>query len=201
MMMSRSARIAAFVAVLVWAVPAAAEDARAVMQQTVDQVLAVLKDENLSHADRLRRIEEVAESRFDFERMSKLVLARNRKKLTAEQQAEFLVEFKKHLTLTYGRRLREFSNETIEVDDTRTESNGDVTVKTVVRGGAAAEGVLINYRMRARDESWYVIDVIIEGVSLISNFRSQVQEIVSAKGASQLIETLREKNEKESQEG
>jgi phospholipid transport system substrate-binding protein len=54
--------------------------------------------------------------------------------------------------------------------------------------------------MRARDDSWYVIDVIIEGVSLISNFRSQVQEIVSANGPSRLIEILREKNEKEAQQ-
>ena len=60
-MMSRPIRIAAFVAVFLGAAPAAAEDARAVMEQTVDQVLAVLNDESLSHEDKLRRIEEVAE--------------------------------------------------------------------------------------------------------------------------------------------
>jgi phospholipid transport system substrate-binding protein len=170
------------------------------MEKTVDQVLAVLRDGALSPEQKLDRITEVAEARFDFERMSKLVLARNRRKLTPEQQAEFVVEFKRHLTVTYGRRLREFSDETIEVTETREESNGDVTVKTLVTGGAAADGVKIDYRMRARDETWYAIDVIIEGVSLISNFRSQVQEIVSAKGADQLIQILREKNDKEAQQ-
>ena len=198
-MMSKLARLSAFVALLVWAPPVAAEDARTVMKQSIDQVLAALREPGLSHEERLRRVEKVAEARFDFKRMSKLVLARNRKKLSAEQQDEFLVEFQKHLTMTYGRRLGEFSNETIEMGDARTESNGDVTVKTIVRGGAA-DGVLIDYRMRARDDSWYVIDVIIEGISLISNFRSQVQEIVSTKGANQLIDVLREKNEKEEQE-
>ncbi len=198
-MMSKLARLSAFVALLVWAPPVAAEDARTVMKQSIDQVLAALREPGLSHEERLRRVEKVAEARFDFKRMSKLVLARNRKKLSAEQQDEFLVEFQKHLTMTYGRRLGEFSNETIEMGDTRTESNGDVTVKTIVLGGAA-DGVLIDYRMRARDDSWYVIDVIIEGISLISNFRSQVQEIVSTKGADQLIDILREKNEKEAQE-
>ena len=51
--------------------------------------------------------------------------------------------------------------------------------------------------MRKRDGKWYAIDVVVEGVSLISNFRSQVQEILNNKGADRLIETLREKNAKE----
>jgi phospholipid transport system substrate-binding protein len=57
--------------------------------------------------------------------------------------------------------------------------------------------VALDYRLRERDADWKVIDVIIEGVSLVSNFRSQVQEIVTEKGADQLIEMLREKNSKE----
>jgi phospholipid transport system substrate-binding protein len=186
---------------LTWTAYASVPEARAVIEETVEQVLAVLRDGTLSHEDKLNRIREVAESRFDFERMSKLVLSKNRRKLTPEQQAEFVVEFKRHLTVTYGRRLREFSEEKIEVVDARPETRGDVTVKTLVSGGAAADGVKIDYRMRARDDAWYVIDVIIEGVSLISNFRSQVQEIVSAKGADQLIQILREKNDKEAQDG
>jgi phospholipid transport system substrate-binding protein len=197
----RLARAAPLAFLLAWAAYAAAPDARAVMEETVDQVLAVLRDGTLSDENKLGRIRKIAESRFDFERMSKLVLARNRRKLTPEQQAEFVVEFKRHLTVTYGRRIGEFSNEQIEVVETRPETKGDVTVKTLVTGGAAADGVKIDYRMRMRDDSWYVIDVIIEGVSLISNFRSQVQEIVSAKGADQLIQILREKNDKEAQEG
>jgi phospholipid transport system substrate-binding protein len=70
-----------------------------------------------------------------------------------------------------------------------------------VRGGAAADGVEIDYRMRQREESWKVIDVVIVGVSMISNFRSQVKEIVHAEGADQLIEILREKNDQEAQQG
>jgi phospholipid transport system substrate-binding protein len=59
----------------------------------------------------------------------------------------------------------------------------------------------MNYRMRDRDGEWYAIDVVIEGVSMIANFRSQVQEIVSQRGADGLIEALREKNDRDSPQG
>jgi len=76
-----------------------------------------------------------------------------------------------------------------------------VTVKTRVVGGAAGDGVQIDYRMRAiNGGSWLIIDVIPAGVSLIQNFRSQVQEIVTQKGVDKLIQTLHEKNENAAKE-
>jgi phospholipid transport system substrate-binding protein len=187
-------------AVLLWTASVGADDPRAVVQETVDQAISILREETASREEKMNRIEELAGQRFGFHWMSRLVLARNWKKLSEPQRADFLVEFKKHLSLTYGRRLMEFSEEKIEIADARTESNNDVTVKTRIIGGAAgADGVTLDYRLRSREGPWLVIDVIIEGVSLVSNFRSQVQEIVSEKGPDQLIEILREKNAKEAQ--
>jgi phospholipid transport system substrate-binding protein len=60
--------------------------------------------------------------------------------------------------------------------------------------GGAADGARLDYRMRARDGEWKVIDVVIERISLISNFRSQIQEVVSSEGPERVIEILREKN-------
>ena len=57
--------------------------------------------------------------------------------------------------------------------------------------------MIVAYRMRNNDGKWRAIDVIVEGVSMIANFRSQIQEIVSSKGADQLIVTLREKNSRD----
>ena len=80
--------------------------------------------------------------------------------------------------------------------EARLEPNKDVTVKTRVVGGAAGDGVSIDYRLRATPQgAWLIIDVIPAGVSLIQNFRSQVQEIVTQKGVGKLIETLHEKNQ------
>ena len=167
--------------------------ARSTLSDTVDEVLGVLRDADGTDA-KLVRLEAITDRRFDFPRMTKLVLGRNRKKLSEEQQVEFQHEFKRHLTITYGNRIEGFAGEQIEIGEARLERNGDVTVKTKLVGGAA-DGLLVDYRMRESEGSWGIIDVVIEGVSLVQNFRAQIQDIVSSKGADQLIVELRTKNQ------
>ncbi len=168
------------------------ETARQTVARTIEQVMVVVRDTSAPTPERVERIERIADVRFDWDLMARLVLARNWSKLTPEQRREFQDEFRRHLRLTYGKRLEHYSGESIEVGDARAESNGDATVMTTVRGGRF-EGTKAAYRMRARDGKWLVIDVLIEGVSLISNFRAQIQEIVSSKGVEQLIQSLSEK--------
>ena len=168
--------------------------ARSALSETVDEVLELLREPDTDTDAKLVRLEEITDRRFDFSRMTKLVLGRNRKKLSEEQQVEFQHEFKRHLTITYGRRIEGFAEEQIEIGAARLERNGDVTVKTKVVGGSA-NGVLVDYRLRESEGSWGIIDVVIEGVSLVQNFRAQIQDIVSSKGADQLIVELRGKNE------
>ena len=174
---------------------AAVDGAKASLQITTNQVLAILNDKSLDQPSRLKKLEQVALDRFDFPRMTMLVLGKNRSQLSAEQQVEFQEEFKRHLSLTYGKQIEKYtSDEKIEIGDARAEPNKDVTVKTKIVGGAAGDGLRIDYRFRADGPDWKIIDVIPENVSLIGNFRSQVQEIVTQKGVGQLIQTLREKN-------
>jgi phospholipid transport system substrate-binding protein len=172
------------------------EEAKATLQSAVDETLSILNDKSLARDARLSRLENIALERFDFPKMTQLVLGKNRSQLNKQQQDEFMEEFKEHLSLTYGKQFDRYtSNEKIEIGDGRLESNKDVTVRMKITGGAApSEGVRIDYRMRHDTGKWLVIDVIPEGVSMVQNFRAQVQEIVTQKGVSQLIQTLREKN-------
>ncbi len=167
--------------------------AKAGLSLAIDEVLLVLRNSNSDTDGKLDRLQEITDRRFNFPRMSKLVLGRNRRKLSDEQQVEFEREFRRHLTATYGQRIESFAGEEIEIGAARLERNGEVTVKTKLVGGSA-DGILIDYRLREREGSWQITDVIIEGVSLVQNFRAQIQEIVSSKGADQLIVVLREKN-------
>lgn len=168
-------------------------DARAAVEAVTAEALAVLRDGELDLATKQLRMEKIAETHFNFDLITKLVLARNWRTLSEAQRAEFKTEFKRHLSATYGRRIDAYADEEVEVVDALEHSNGDVTVKTRIVGGAV-DGAAVDYRMRRNDEKWYAIDVIIEGVSMIANFRSQIQEIVSSRGADHLIESLREKN-------
>jgi phospholipid transport system substrate-binding protein len=157
-------------------------------------VIAVLRDGSIPRAEQRRRVEEVAYTKFDFSTISRLVLARNWRRLSSTQRAEFEEEFKRHLSLSYGKSLEEYTEQTVSIDSTRAERNGDVTVRTRILG-AAATPLAIDYRLRLRHGEWRMIDVIVEGVSLIQNFRTQTQEIISDVGPERLIEILREKNE------
>lgn len=172
----------------------AADTPTAVVQQLVDAVTAVLGDKGLTGDQKRHKIEEIGYARFDFTTISKLVLARNWRDLTPAQQTEFTTEFKHHLTVTYGRNVEAYNNERAVITGDRAESGNDWTVKSkIVRNGAA--DILVDYRLRKEPNGdWHIIDVIIEGVSLVANFRSQFQEIISNSSASKLIDVLREKN-------
>ena len=176
-------------------VRASEQEASMVVEQTSAEIVALLADKSLANGQRIEKITQIADQRFDLELMSGLILGRNRSKLSATQRDDFLHEFKRHLIVTYGDSLEKYSGEQIEISNARAEQNGDVTVKTKIVGGKAG-GVTVDYRLRAKSGPWRVIDVFIEGVSVVQNFRSQVQEIVSTRGADQLITILREKNDK-----
>jgi len=173
----------------------AAEGPTAVVQATADAVVAVLADKNLSVEQRRHKVEDIVYAHFDFETLSRLVLARNWKDLSPEQQKTFVEEFKRHLSVTYGKNVETYNNEKAVVTGDRAEAQNDWTVKTkVIRPNA--DDILMDYRLRKEGTDWRVIDVTIEGVSLVANFRAQFQEIISRDGVTKLIDLLREKNAK-----
>jgi phospholipid transport system substrate-binding protein len=180
------------------ALPAAAETSapRAVVEQTVAEALVVLKNRELSKRERRSQVQEIAYARFDFDTMSRLVLARNWNRFSAEQQAEFEREFKTFLAKSYGSRLDAYDQQEVEIVGEQAEPRGDVTIRTRILGGDF-EGVAIDYRLRSRDGAWRVIDVVIEGISLVANYRDQFKEVLSRGGPDQLLRELREKNAQE----
>jgi phospholipid transport system substrate-binding protein len=173
---------------------AAPEEAKAIVARTLDEVLGVLRNRELAADARRLEVERIAYARFDFATISRLVLARNWPNLSAAQQQDFITEFKRHLTLTYWKTLEDYRDEDVEVDGVRAEKNSDVTVRTTIPGERTAP-IRIDYRMRPADGSFVVIDVIIESVSLVQNFRAQTQEIVAKDGVDALIEKLRQRND------
>jgi len=180
---------------LALALPAAAapaDEARAAMEETVADVLAILRDDALPLQAKRDRIQKIAYDRFDFVTMSKLVLKRDWKKFDAAQQQEFVEEFKEHLSARYGENLGRYERESVQVTSHRAENNGDVTVMTVIRGGQY-DGTPVNYRLRNASE-WRVIDVVIENVSLVSSFRQQFADVLARSGPSGVLTKLKQRN-------
>jgi len=166
---------------------------RAIMEETAGKVVAILAQRDRSSEERVEAIKEIAYGIFDFQTMSKLVLARNWRKLDPEERVEFVEEFKRHLSRTYGSRLDRYNQEKVDVYGAQVEPRNDVTIKTRILGGEF-DGAEVAYRFRNREEQWRIIDVVIEGVSLVSNYRSQFAEVLSSGTIDDLLVRLRDKN-------
>jgi phospholipid transport system substrate-binding protein len=167
--------------------------ARTVISETVEEVLAVLRDKTVPTEDRIRSIEQIVYGRFDLYVMSRLVLARSWKRFSEEQKAEYVEEFKKYLTNSYGSRIERYDQQRVEIVGEREEARGDVVIQTKIVGGEF-EGALVDYRLRNQNGEWRVIDIVIEGISMVSNYRDQFKSIVSSGGPELLLEKLKEKN-------
>src|SRR5215472_12878000 len=170
----------------------AEQSPREVVQSTSDQVLAILADKGLSKEARRDKVKEIVLQNVDFDTLSRLVLARNWSQFSPQQQQEFEREFQGHLAATYGRRLDDYHNEKVAIVGDRKEPNGDWTVQTKILRGGGSNDILVDYRLRQSNGQWKMIDFIIEQVSLVANFRSQFQEIVSSGGPEHLLQVLRE---------
>ncbi|HEY2385631.1 MAG TPA: ABC transporter substrate-binding protein [Candidatus Binatia bacterium] len=168
---------------------------RATVQATTSQVIGVLANASLPTDEKRHRVEQIVYAQVDFETLSRLVLARNWSQLSEAQQKQFMEEFRQNLSATYGRNVESYKNEKVRIIDDHTEPRGDWTVRTkIVRNGS--DDINVDYRLRQIDGSWKIIDIIIENVSLVANFRSQFQEIMSNGGPGRLLQVLHEKNER-----
>jgi phospholipid transport system substrate-binding protein len=161
----------------------------------VDKVLDVLRDPSLKpeSAKKIKKdkIRAIAERMFDFTELSKRTLAQNWSKFTPEQQKEFINLYRSLLENTYSGRIMTYTDEKIlfTKEVSLTEKTAEVQ-STVIR---KTEEIPINYRVILKDGVWMVYDVVIEGVSLINNYRSQFREILANKSPESLLETLRKK--------
>lgn len=173
----------------------AADSPRVVVEKLTNAVLAVLADKGLPTEERKHRIEQLVYGSVDFDTLSRLVLARHWSAFTPAQQGEFVAEFKKHLSLTYGRDLDSYRNERVAIVGEREEVRGDWLVRTkVLRGGS--DDIKLDYRLRQVSGEWKIIDFVIDDISLIANYRSQFQQVLSSRPPERLIAMIREKNEK-----
>jgi phospholipid transport system substrate-binding protein len=192
-------RIAAPVLVLAaaFAAPFArgADDPKAVVTRVTNSAIEVLRDGAIPADAKRRRLEQIVLADTDFDVLARLVLAQNWGKFSAAEQAAFIEQFRRHLAMTYGRDIENYRNETVAVQGVREEPRGDVTVRTKILRGGGANDIAVDYRLRKNpDVTWKIIDFVIEGVSLVANFRSQFTNMLTSSSPAQLIRTLEERN-------
>ncbi|MEE2982000.1 MAG: ABC transporter substrate-binding protein [Pseudomonadota bacterium] len=172
----------------------AAEDVETPLQvvmKTVDGVIAVLAQGELSENTRKRQVKNIIGRHFDFVAMSNRVLATNWSKATKPQRARFTGLFRALLSNTYWRKISEFSNEKVEYLGERMRSDKLATVNTVIKTDSV--DISVDYKLARKGDTWMAYDIVIEQVSLVRNYRGSFQNIVRDVGIDGLISQLETK--------
>lgn len=164
------------------------------MKGTIAQALKVLEDESLKAPEksqqRLEILEDIIGKRFDYREMGKRTLGKHWQQFSEADREEFVHLFQRFLSKTYAGNVDGYSGE--QVQYLKERRKGDFAeVQTAVTSEKST--LSIYYRMLRSSNAWKVYDVVIDGVSLIKNFRSQFGRIIEAESADGLLEKLRTK--------
>jgi phospholipid transport system substrate-binding protein len=161
----------------------------------VDKVLDVLRDPALKGESgkktKKTKIHTISEKMFDFNELSRRTLGQNWTKLNTEQQKEFTELYRTILEDAYVDKIVTYTDEKVLYNKENPLTEKTVEVQTTIVTKKA--DIPIFYRVIQKGTEWRVYDVVIEGVSLINNYRTQFREILTNKTPESLLETLRKK--------
>ena len=161
----------------------------------VNKVLKTLSDPAFKAKPKEQQITAISaeiESVFDFQELSRRTLGRQWKKFSAEQQTEFVKLFKELLQGVYADRLLAYSDQKVIYDKELMLKKGRAEVQSYLQTSDGSK-IPLFYRLTDTSGSWKVYDIVIEGVSMVKNYRTQFKEILSNGSPDKLLEILREK--------
>jgi phospholipid transport system substrate-binding protein len=177
--------------------PVMAGQATESVRVTIDEVLKILNDKELKtpakQEDRRQRLEKVVAARFDYSEMSRRSLGAQWNQLSDKEKQEFVDLFRTLLTNTYADRVETYSGEGVQYLNERTEKEY-AEVRTKVLSGKTE--IPMDYRLMNKSNDWHVYDVVVDGVSLVNNYRGQFSKILHTSSYSDLVDQLRKKSEK-----
>ena len=165
------------------------------LKQSVDKIQSILSDPSLKGeakaTARREKLKEAISERFDFEEMARRSLGAQWQKRTPEEQKEFVQLFRDLLEGTYLGKLEEYSGEKVRYINERQEKDlAEVNTKVVNNKG---EEFTLDYRMRDANGDWKVIDVVVENISLVNNYRSQFNRILTKSSFEDLMQAMKQK--------
>ena len=165
------------------------------VEARVKEVLDVLRNPALqgeaNKKAKEEKIEAIANEMFDYVALSKLTLGRGWRDFNKEQQKEFVSLFRTILKKAYMDKILSYTNEQVlfDRDIMLSENKAEVQTRIITK---SAE-IPIDYRVYLKDGKWKVYDVVVEGISLVQNYRTQFREILANNPPEEVLKILREK--------
>lgn len=176
----------------------AQETPDALVKRVSEETLQIVKTDPKVQAGDRDRIREVIDSKlaphFDFERMTALAVGRGWRQATPEQQKQLIDQFRTLLARTYSNAFVQYKDQTISYKPLRADAGAtDVQVRTeIIRPGQAP--VQIDYSLAKKSNEWKAYDVVVGGVSLVTNYRDEFNAQIQNGGIDGLIKSLQAKN-------
>ena len=164
------------------------------VKKTVDEVVRIVADKDLKKNEARRRqaLKKAISEIFDYSEMAKRSLGKHWNTRTGAEKKQFSELFATLLENSYAGKIESYNNEKIVyIKDILEDGYAEVRSKVVT---AARDEFTLDYRLFNQNGKWMVYDVIIEGVSLVSNYRSQFNKIITANGYEKLVKKLQSKS-------
>ena len=171
----------------------------ALVKSVTDEVLDIIRKDKDIKAGSTRRAIELVEQKvlphFNFTRMTALAVGKDWRQATPEQQKVLTVEFRDLLVRTYSNALIAYKNESVDYRPFKMQpGETDVTVRTQIHQAGARQPITLDYSLEKNGNAWKVYDVVVAGVSLVTNYRSSFATEIRNGGIDGLIKTLKAKN-------
>lgn len=175
--------------------PARAGEPTELVKETVEDIIAIVTDESLKGdektEERREQMREVIRNRFGFTEMAMRSMGRHWRDLSPDEQKEFTEVFARVIENSYIDKVEGYTDEEVAFDEEKTVRNmAMVGTRIILHSGTE---IPIEYRMVKRGSDWRVYDVVIEGVSLVRNYRTQFGTALRKGSYTELVAQLKEK--------
>jgi len=193
--MKRHIALWSIICLLLLTLPAYAGAPLETIQANVDQVLDVLRDPKLktkaAEEKKKEKLRVIYDRMFDDVELSRRTLARNWNAMSVAQRKEFVLLFRQVLEKAYVDKILEYTEEKIVYTRETMHSKTQAEIQSSIL--TASKEIPMTYRMILKNDAWKVYDVVVENVSLVLNYRTQFNEILSKNTPEHLLETLRKR--------
>ena len=167
------------------------------VRDSIERVIAILQDASIDREGRWQRISLIIDGGFDFRSMSQSVLATEWKRATPDEREQFVRFFSEYIAETYRSKIEAYQGQQIVYKSEILDGDRAVVATEIVTDTTR---IPVDYRLKNNDGQWYAYDVVVEGVSLVANYRSTFAAIANNEGMDGLLSDIQRRIDKYKQQ-
>ena len=165
--------------------------AKTFVDTTATQVLTLVKNDSLSKDEKQAKIEGIFADKVDINFVAKFVLGKSWRTATPQQQQDYIAAYKPFILKNYAAKLTKYSGQTYTLKNARPDADADTAVVTMEIDDPDGQKVNVDYHLRNDGGGFKIVDIAVEGVSLLTTQRSEFSGIIENKGVDGLIAALK----------